>query len=82
MFKCAMSDSRLCLFTVGIEVDDVQHPDAWRSLLEDDLLHASAHRVQLKRKGVVCFDPRWMRCHWPEELVPRHGTKSGCSLGR
>ena len=43
----------------------MQHPDAWRSLPEDDLLHASAHRAQLRGKRVVRFDSRWMRCHWP-----------------
>ena len=62
------------------EVDNVQHPDAWRSLPED-VLHASAHRAQLRRKRGVRLDPRWMRCHWPEELVPRHGTKSGARRG-
>ena len=64
------------------EVDNVHIPDAWRSLPGNDLLHASAHRAQLRRKRVVRFDPYWMRCHWPEELVPRHGTRSGCSHGK
>ena len=38
--------------------------------------------AQLRRKRMVRFDARWMRCHWPEELVSRLGTRSGCSHGR
>ena len=38
--------------------------------------------AQLRRMRVVRFDARWMCRHWPEELVPRHGTRSGCSHGR
>ena len=47
--------------------DNVQHPDAWRSLPEGALLHASAHRAQLRRNRMVRFDGRWVRCHWLDE---------------
>ena len=48
----ALSDSGPRRMSENEEVDNVQHPDAWRSLPEDDLLHASAHRAQLMRKRV------------------------------
>ena len=56
------------------KIDNVRHLVAWRSLPEDDLLHASANCTQLRLKRVVRFDARWMRCRWPEELVQRSWT--------